>query len=47
MESPLLIYADNHGVNLEQSRDPSDLDLSQARRQMALQGQHGPFIGAI
>ena len=29
MESPLLISADNHGVNL---------DLSQARRQMALQG---------
>jgi hypothetical protein len=42
----LLISADNHGVNLEQSRDPSDFDLSQARRQMALQG-HSPFIGAI
>jgi len=37
MESPSVFSAHHLSVNLEQSRDPSEPAVAQARRQLALQ----------
>jgi len=43
MESPSVFSAHHLSVNLEQSRDPSEPAVAQARRQLALQRSGRPL----